>query len=72
MKDNVGVIKEIDSLGRIVIPKEFRERLMLEKKVEILITPNGVLIRNSEYELTRKERTDEAILHLTKEKTDSN
>lgn len=29
MKNKVGVIKEIDHLGRIVIPKDFRERFRL-------------------------------------------
>ena len=54
MDKNVGIIKEIDSLGRIVIPKEYRERLKLEKTVEIILTAEGILIRNLEYELTRK------------------
>ncbi len=47
----IGVIKEIDALGRIVIPKEYGERLGLEKRVEIVLRKDGVLIRNSEYEL---------------------
>ena len=55
MKEIVGVIKEIDRLGRIVIPKEFRERLNLQGTVEVLITADGVLIRNSEYVLVKKE-----------------
>lgn len=25
--EDLGIIKEIDSLGRLVVPKEFRERL---------------------------------------------
>ena len=54
MSNTIGVIKEIDTLGRIVIPKEFRERLMLEKKVEIVLTKEGVLIRNPMYELIKK------------------
>lgn len=55
----VGIIKEIDSLGRIVIPKEFRERLMLNKEVEVLITESGVIIRNSKFKLV--EITDSNI-----------
>jgi len=55
MKKNIGVIKDIDKLGRIVIPKEFRERLKLENRVEVLLTENGVLIRNSEYMLVKKD-----------------
>ena len=54
----VGIIKEIDKLGRIVIPKEFRERFGMEKEVEILVTEEGVLIRNSEYILVRKTTKD--------------
>lgn len=52
---NVGIIKEIDKLGRIVIPKELRERFGIEKEVEILVTEQGVLIRNPEYVLVKKE-----------------
>ena len=56
MKDLVGVIKEIDNLGRIVVPKEMRERLSLEKRVEVVLTKDGVLLRNPEYELIKKEK----------------
>ena len=44
--ENIGVIKEIDCLGRIVIPKDFRERMFLDDKVEVVLTKDGVLIRN--------------------------
>jgi AbrB family looped-hinge helix DNA binding protein len=53
MKETVGVIKEIDRLGRIVIPKEMRDRLFLEKRVELVLTKEGILLRNSEYELVK-------------------
>ena len=46
---DIGVIKELDRLGRIVIPKELRQRYMLLDKVEIIATKEGILIRNSEY-----------------------
>ena len=55
--ESVGVIKEIDSLGRIVIPKDFRDRLMLDKKVEVILTDSGILIRNSEYKLVKTSKT---------------
>jgi len=54
MKSRVGIIKEIDNLGRIVIPKDYRERLAFEGKVEIVLTSSGVLIRNPEYKLVKK------------------
>ena len=54
MCEKIGVIKKIDELGRLVVPKEFRDRLGLGEYVEVVITEKGVLIRNSEYELVRK------------------
>lgn len=53
MKEAIGVIKEIDSLGRIVIPKEMRDRLFFDNKVEVVLTKEGVLLRNPEYELIK-------------------
>lgn len=58
MKNAPGIIKEIDKLGRIVIPKEFRERLNFENNVEIVLTENGILIRNPEYVLVRNPSTN--------------
>ena len=53
MYDSIGIIKQIDDLGRICIPKDIRERLALNKSVELLITDKGVLIRNPEYTLIK-------------------
>ena len=53
--DKVGIIKEFDKLGRIVIPKDLRERFALENKVEIIATKEGVLIQNPQYLLIKKE-----------------
>ena len=58
MDEKVGVIKEIDSLGRLVIPKEMRELFKLGKNVELIITKDGVLIRNPKYELVEKKKTE--------------
>ncbi|MBQ3064302.1 MAG: hypothetical protein IJC99_05845 [Clostridia bacterium] len=52
MKELVGITKEIDALGRLVIPKEFREALGLQKQVEIILTKNGVLVRSPKFQLT--------------------
>ena len=52
-KENIGVIKEIDKLGRIVIPKEMRDRFALTESVEVLLTQEGILIRNPEYMLMK-------------------
>lgn len=56
MDKNVGIIKEIDALGRIVVPKDLRERFLLGQKVEILLTAEGLLLRNPEYELRKREK----------------
>ena len=56
MSKEIGVIKEIDRLGRIVVPKEIRQRLGLEDKVELVLTAEGLLIRNVAYELLKRER----------------
>ena len=56
-KENVGVIKEIDRLGRIVIPKDYREIMFLDDKVEVVLTKDGVLIRNPEYTLVKIAKT---------------
>ena len=41
----VGIRKEIDRFGRLVIPKEIREMYHLGSEAEILLTTDGVLIR---------------------------
>lgn len=51
----VGVIKEIDKLGRIVIPKELRERYGFDDKVEIVATKDGVLLQSPQYVLTERK-----------------
>ena len=40
----IGIIKEMDKAGRIVIPKKFRERLKLFDKVEIVLAEECLLI----------------------------
>ena len=57
MDKNIGIIKKIDRLGRIVIPKEYRERLNLTNEVEIVLTKEGVQIKNPEYVLVKKKDT---------------
>lgn len=59
MSERVGIIKEIDSLGRIVIPKDYRDRLQLGSRVEIILTTDGILIQNPEYELIKNSRRKE-------------
>ena len=55
---NVGIIKEIDALGRLQIPKDIRERLGLNDKVELIVTTEGLLIRNDAFELVEIKNKD--------------
>ena len=43
--EKVGIIKEIDALGRLNIPKEIRKRMGLDKVVELILTDAGLLIK---------------------------
>ena len=58
MKKDIGIIKNIDSLDRIVIPKEFRKRLLLTDNVELILTDEGILIRNPEYLLVNRVKNN--------------
>ena len=51
--EKIGIIKEIDALGRLQIPMEIRKRLGLHKDVALIITPEGILIKNNEYRLIK-------------------
>ena len=53
--NKIGIIKELDSLGRLVIPKEMRDLFGLAKEVEVIITEEGILLRNPKYQLVKKE-----------------
>jgi AbrB family looped-hinge helix DNA binding protein len=53
--EKIGVKKEIDKLGRICIPKEMRRLFNLENEVELQITNEGILLKNPEYVLVKKE-----------------
>ena len=55
----IGVLKSFDKLGRIVIPKELRERYSLDREVEIIATTDGVLIKNPKYKVVPLEDSEE-------------
>ena len=56
---HIGIIKEFDKLGRIVVPKEMRDLFGFEKSVEVIVTEEGVLIRNPKYILIEKPNHNE-------------
>ena len=48
---SIGIVKEIDDLGRLQIPKDIRITLGLNKKVQLVTTEEGLLIKSEEYKL---------------------
>ena len=54
--DKIGLIKEIDKLGRIVIPKYLRDRYLFGSSVEIIATKDGILMRNPEYKMIKDQK----------------
>ena len=49
----VGIIKEVDRLGRVVIPKEMRERYGVTETVEIVATESGIILRSPTHKLVK-------------------
>ena len=58
MNKIAGIKREIDNLGRVVIPKEIRKTYGLEKEVEIIATADEVLLRNPRYDILLVEREE--------------
>ena len=57
--EKIGIRREIDKMGRICIPIEMRKLFKLENEVEIQMTNEGVLIKNPEYILVKREERKE-------------
>ena len=57
----IGIPRNVDKLGRIVIPKELRDFFKIDNgtQMEIIGTDTGILIRFPEYEI-KKIKEDEA------------
>lgn len=51
---NIGIMRKVDSLGRVTLPKEMRRLFKLEKEelVEIMATDQGILLRFPNIEVT--------------------
>ncbi len=54
--EKVGIIKQINEVGRIVIPNELRERYGLTDCVELIATKNGIIMRAPEYRLVKVDK----------------
>lgn len=51
----IGIVRKIDSLGRVTLPKELRRVFKLSKddEIEILATDEGILLRVPNIEVRR-------------------
>lgn len=52
--NKIGIVKEIDALGRLCIPKEMRKLFGLNSEVSLIVTEEGILIQNPEFVLVKK------------------
>ena len=61
---NVGIVRKVDSLGRVTLPKELRRVFCLDKdsQIEILATDQGILLRVPNIEIKRTDRNGGAVL----------
>lgn len=56
----LGIIRKVDDLGRIVIPKEIRSffHIGINDEVEITVTTDGILLKKPGYEVRKIESED--------------
>ena len=52
----IGMEKKIDNLGRVTIPKEFRNFYHFDKIVSLIETEQGILITNPEYKMIKRKK----------------
>lgn len=52
---NIGIVRKVDSLGRVTLPKEFRRIFQMKSNeyIEITATEQGILLRNPDIEVKR-------------------
>lgn len=52
---NIGIARKVDKLGRIVLPKEFRDFFKIDTgtRLEMVATDSGILIRFPEFEVKK-------------------
>ena len=60
----IGIVRKVDSLGRVTLPKELRRVFCLDKdsQIEILATNQGILLRVPNIEIKRTDRNGGAVL----------
>ena len=58
-RNDIGIIKGIDKLGRILIPYELRKQYKLDGDIEIVLLNDGIFIRNPKYQLVKISEVDD-------------
>lgn len=41
----IGIVKDVDKMGRIIIPKYMRDRYNISEQVEMIAVKEGIIIR---------------------------
>ena len=61
---NIGIVRKVDSLGRVTLPKELRRVFCLDKdsQIEILATDQGILLRVPNIEVKRTDHSESEVL----------
>ena len=62
----IGMLVNVDKLGRIVIPKEYREFYHFDKKDKVCLieTTEGLLITNPKYKVVEVTRNEDDKEHI--------
>lgn len=60
--ERVGMMRKVDNLGRIVIPKKYRDFYHLNHSDEVFIidTTQGLLITNPKYKTVKVEEKEKS------------
>lgn len=63
---NIGIVRKVDSLGRVTLPKEMRDLFEMQKNevVEILATDKGILLRLPNVIITRVETERDELFKI--------
>lgn len=61
---NIGIVRKVDSLGRVTIPKELRRMFYLDKdsQIEILATDQGIFLRVPNIEIKRTNMEEREVI----------
>ena len=61
---NIGIVRKVDSLGRVTLPKELRRVFCLDKdsQIEILATDQGIFLRVPNIDIKRNNMEEREVI----------